>query len=109
MLRVRGGAKLKIAGTGRLEAELRKQVEGLGVSDRVELARQRMLLAGGEKGRWKPTALGWRFLDDLQMIFLPDTSGEKSTEAGSAGSKTAQLFTVGPGPEISPRYESYPK
>jgi glycosyltransferase involved in cell wall biosynthesis len=37
MLRVKGGAKLKIAGTGPLEAELRKQVEGLGVGDRVEL------------------------------------------------------------------------
>ena len=97
---------------GGFEPALFEARTGLGwgqVSDRVELARQRMLLAGGDKGRWKPTALGWRFLDDLQMIFLPDTSGEKSTEAGSAGSKTAQLFTVGPGPEISPRYESYPK
>ena len=37
MLRVRGGAKLKIAGAGPLETELRKQIEGLGVSDRVEL------------------------------------------------------------------------
>jgi glycosyltransferase involved in cell wall biosynthesis len=37
MRRVRGGARLKIAGTGPLEAELRKQIEGLGVTDRVEL------------------------------------------------------------------------
>ena len=37
MLRVRSGAKLKIAGTGPLEPEIRKQVEGLGVADRVEL------------------------------------------------------------------------
>jgi glycosyltransferase involved in cell wall biosynthesis len=37
MQRVRGGARLKIAGTGPLEGELRKQIEGLGVSDRVEL------------------------------------------------------------------------
>ncbi|HET8645105.1 MAG TPA: glycosyltransferase family 4 protein [Vicinamibacteria bacterium] len=35
--RVRGGARLKIAGTGPLEGELRKQIEGLGVGDRVEL------------------------------------------------------------------------
>jgi glycosyltransferase involved in cell wall biosynthesis len=37
MRRVRSGARLRIAGAGPLEAELRKQVEGLGVGDRVEL------------------------------------------------------------------------
>ena len=37
MKRVRGGARLKIAGAGPLEVELRKQIEGLGVGDRVEL------------------------------------------------------------------------
>jgi glycosyltransferase involved in cell wall biosynthesis len=37
MKRVRGGARLKIAGTGPLEGELRKQIEGLGVGGRVEL------------------------------------------------------------------------
>jgi glycosyltransferase involved in cell wall biosynthesis len=37
MRRVSSGARLKIAGTGPLEGELRKQIEGLGVSDRVEL------------------------------------------------------------------------
>jgi glycosyltransferase involved in cell wall biosynthesis len=37
MRRVRGGARLKIAGTGPLENELRKQISGLGVEDRVEL------------------------------------------------------------------------
>jgi glycosyltransferase involved in cell wall biosynthesis len=37
MRRVRSGARLKIAGTGPLENDLRKQIEGLGVSDRVEL------------------------------------------------------------------------
>jgi glycosyltransferase involved in cell wall biosynthesis len=36
MKRVRGGARLKIAGTGPLEAELRKQTERLGIADRVE-------------------------------------------------------------------------
>ena len=35
--RVQSGARLKIAGSGPLEGELRKQIEGLGVSDRVEL------------------------------------------------------------------------
>jgi glycosyltransferase involved in cell wall biosynthesis len=37
MKRVRSGARLKIAGAGPLQGELRKQIEGLGVSDRVEL------------------------------------------------------------------------
>ena len=37
MQRVRGGARLKIAGTGPLAEELRKQIVGLGVEDRVEL------------------------------------------------------------------------
>jgi glycosyltransferase involved in cell wall biosynthesis len=37
MKRVRSGARLKIAGTGPLADELRKQIEGLGVADRVEL------------------------------------------------------------------------
>jgi glycosyltransferase involved in cell wall biosynthesis len=37
MKRVRGGAKLKIAGAGPLAEELRKQIAGLGVADRVEL------------------------------------------------------------------------
>ena len=37
MQRVRSGAKLKIAGAGPLQEELRKQIVGLGVEDRVEL------------------------------------------------------------------------
>jgi glycosyltransferase involved in cell wall biosynthesis len=37
MKRVRGGARLKIAGTGPLEPELRKQIARLGIEDRVDL------------------------------------------------------------------------
>src|SRR4029077_4460166 len=37
MMRVRSGARLKIAGAGPLAEELRKQIEGLGGADRVEL------------------------------------------------------------------------
>ena len=37
MRRVRSGARLRIAGAGPLETELRKQIAGLGVEDRVEL------------------------------------------------------------------------
>ena len=37
MKRVRSGARLKIAGSGPLLEELKKQIAGLGVSDRVEL------------------------------------------------------------------------
>ena len=37
MARVKGGARLKIAGAGPLEGELRKQIARLGIEDRVEL------------------------------------------------------------------------
>ena len=37
MKRVRSGARLKIAGQGPVEGELRKQIEGLGIGDRVDL------------------------------------------------------------------------
>jgi len=37
MQRVKSGARLKIAGEGPLQGELRKQIEGLGIADRVEL------------------------------------------------------------------------
>jgi glycosyltransferase involved in cell wall biosynthesis len=37
MKRVTSGARLKIAGQGPLEGELRKRIEGLGLQDRVEL------------------------------------------------------------------------
>ena len=37
MRRVKSGARLKIAGQGPLEPELRKRIEGLGLRDRVEL------------------------------------------------------------------------
>jgi glycosyltransferase involved in cell wall biosynthesis len=37
MQRVRSGARLKIAGTGPLAEEIRKQIDGLGVADRVEM------------------------------------------------------------------------
>jgi glycosyltransferase involved in cell wall biosynthesis len=37
MKRVRSGARLKIAGQGPVESELRKQIEGLGLGGRVEL------------------------------------------------------------------------
>jgi putative oxygen-independent coproporphyrinogen III oxidase len=36
----------------------------------AEIAATRGLL-GQEHGRWRPTALGWRFLNDLQALFLP--------------------------------------
>ena len=37
LARTRGGGRLKIAGAGSLEGELRRQIERLGVGDRVEL------------------------------------------------------------------------
>jgi len=32
----------------------------------------RGLITGGEGGRWRPTAKGRQFLNDLQAHFLPD-------------------------------------
>ena len=48
----------------------------------LKQAYDRTLLEELEDGRIRPTAMGWRFLDDLQGIFLPsgpDTPGLKKT------------------------------
>ena len=37
LARVRGGARLKVVGTGSLEAELQRQIEQAGLADRIEL------------------------------------------------------------------------
>jgi oxygen-independent coproporphyrinogen-3 oxidase len=59
------------------------------IANQVEQAQQRRLLQALPDGRWRPSALGRRFLDDLQMIFLPATAGEKSTRGRSEASRSA--------------------
>ena len=44
----------------------------------VAAARQRKLLDEPEPGRLRASELGWRFLDDLQALFLPDEAGPSS-------------------------------
>ena len=56
------------------------------VETRVELARQRGLLRRHPSGRWMTTSLGRRFLNDLQMIFLPAEHDEGSISRPRPGS-----------------------
>ncbi len=39
----------------------------------LSAARQRGLILDAGAGRWRPTERGWRFLDDLQANFLPES------------------------------------
>jgi putative oxygen-independent coproporphyrinogen III oxidase len=41
------------------------------VATEIQLAKQKQLLAEEQPGLFRPTERGWRFLDDLQAIFLP--------------------------------------
>ena len=46
-----------------------------GLQPGLEKAFSRALLEELDDGRIRPTTMGWRFLDDLQAIFLPEGSG----------------------------------
>jgi len=45
----------------------------------------RGLLGTGREGRWTPTDLGRRFLNDLQGLFLPRAEGGRSHPGGNSG------------------------
>ncbi len=45
------------------------------IAGTVTAAEEKGLLAAGPDGRWAPTELGARFLNDLQAMFLPGTAG----------------------------------
>jgi oxygen-independent coproporphyrinogen-3 oxidase len=45
------------------------------IAGSVTAAEEKGLLAAGPDGRWAPTELGARFLNDLQAMFLPGTAG----------------------------------
>jgi len=49
------------------------------ISPAVTLAEARGLLARGKDGRWAPSELGFRFLNDLQALFLPDADVRKAS------------------------------
>jgi oxygen-independent coproporphyrinogen-3 oxidase len=52
------------------------------IATAVAAAQAKGLLAFGPGGRWVPTELGQRFLNDLQAMFLPETAGRSSTPRG---------------------------
>jgi oxygen-independent coproporphyrinogen-3 oxidase len=61
------------------EFESRTGLDWATVATRVELAEANGLMCAGSGGRWAPTPLGRRFLNDLQALFLPDPAKESGT------------------------------
>jgi oxygen-independent coproporphyrinogen-3 oxidase len=53
-------------------------------------AAQKGLLRRDEEGRWTPTELGQRFLNDLQAMFLPDAASSSPSPPSSIASRAAQ-------------------
>jgi len=62
------------------------------VAGAIAAAQSRGLLAPGAGGRWAPTELGQRFLNDLQAMFLP---GPSSRASGSGPAGLASGATMG--------------
>ena len=62
------------------------------VAPAIAAAQSRGLLAPGAGGRWAPTELGQRFLNDLQAMFLPDP-GRRASGSGPSG--LASAATIG--------------
>jgi|APFre7841882724_1041349.scaffolds.fasta_scaffold00278_12 oxygen-independent coproporphyrinogen-3 oxidase len=73
------------------EFEARTGLPWASVASRVARAEARGLMQSEQAGRWTPTALGQRFLNDLQLAFLPDPP--ESPRAGSlqALASTAEI------------------
>jgi hypothetical protein len=65
--------------------EARTDLDWEVIRPRLELGRQRGLMVEVAPGVWAPTELGFRFLNDLQLLFLPEpetqSSGNALTEA----------------------------
>jgi len=62
------------------------------IAPAIAAAQSKGLLAPGAGGRWAPTELGQRFLNDLQAIFLPDP-GSRASGRGPSG--LASVATIG--------------
>jgi len=62
------------------------------VAPAIAAAQSKGLLAPGAGGRWAPTELGQRFLNDLQAMFLPDP-GRRASGSGPSG--LASAATIG--------------
>ncbi len=63
------------------------------IRPRLELARQRGFMAEPAPGLWIPTELGFRFLNDLQLMFLPEPGKPPSREARIATPAGPDLCT----------------
>ena len=64
--------------------ESRTGLPWVSVADRVGAAVARGLLESGSAGRWRPTALGRQFLNDLQAMFLPGAGGSTAGKGVAA-------------------------
>ena len=61
------------------------------VASRVLLAEKRGLLQGAPGRRWAPTALGRRFLNDLQAAFLPDSVPARPSSSSAGLASTPEI------------------
>ena len=62
------------------------------VATAIGAAQVKGLLASGAGGRWAPTDLGQRFLNDLQAMFLPEAA-DRAPKSGAPG--LASRGTIG--------------
>jgi oxygen-independent coproporphyrinogen-3 oxidase len=68
-----------VDGFGVSEFESRTGLDWTSVAAQVALAEAKGLMCAAPGGRWVATPLGWRFLNDLQALFLPDTAKNAGT------------------------------
>ncbi len=73
--------------------EARTGLEWEVIRPRLELARQRGFMAEPAPGTWVPTELGFRFLNDLQLMFLPEPGKPPSREDRIAAAAGPDLCT----------------
>ena len=62
------------------EFEARTGLPRAAIADALRMARAKGLIETAATGLWVPTALGRRFLNDLQALFLPDPHEKKVLE-----------------------------
>ncbi|CAN5179099.1 radical SAM family heme chaperone HemW [soil metagenome] len=61
------------------------------VAPRLEQARERELLVRRGDGGWRPTRQGFRFLNDLQALFLPEAPRERRSHRRSGGEDSREI------------------
>lgn len=58
--------------------EARTGLSGQSLEAKLAVAERRKLLQRLDGDRWCPTERGWQFLNELQLLFLPETPGRSS-------------------------------